>query len=82
MLRKISRNFARWFHRSSWKHKAKVELLPPTPPVKPGRAKPHSLTDIVNHHFEANGGVLLPVLPDLGQWGVCSRLAVHMLITM
>ena len=68
MLRKISRNFARWFHRSSWKHKAKVELLPPTPPVKPGRAKPHSLTDIVNHHFEANGGVLLPILPDLGQW--------------
>jgi hypothetical protein len=68
MLRKISRNFARWFHRSSWKHKAKVELLPPASPLKPGRAKPTSLTEIVNHHLEANGRLLMPILPDFGQW--------------
>jgi hypothetical protein len=68
MLRKIPRNFARWFHIPRWKHKEKVDLQPPTSIPKPGRTKPNSLTGIVNHHLEANGGLLLPLLPDFEQW--------------
>jgi hypothetical protein len=45
-----------------------VDLKPPPVPAKPGRTNPHSLTELVDHHLTANGGVMLPILPDFGQW--------------
>ena len=71
MLRKIKRNFGRWFLRPFWRHKRKVEWQPPTTiPRLDRRTRPPTLSEVVDNYYNGNGPprILNPVLRNLEDW--------------
>src|ERR687892_1065424 len=71
MLRKIRRNFGRWFLKPFWRHKRKVEWQPPTTiPRLDRRTRPPTLSEVVDNYYNGNGppGILNPVLRNLEDW--------------
>jgi hypothetical protein len=63
--RKIRRNFVRWFFRPFWKPKKKVAVDLPAPNIpRPTR----TLSELEHFYLKANGGYLMPIIPDFGQY--------------
>ena len=63
--RKIRRNFVRWFFRPFWKPKKHMPLDLPDPDI-PRQVK--TLSELEHFYLKANGDVLMPIIPDFGQY--------------
>jgi hypothetical protein len=62
--RKMRRNFVRWFLRPFWKSKPKAAWQPPS--VIPRQDR--TLSQLDRYYLKANGGYLMPIIPDIGQY--------------
>jgi len=68
MLRKIRRNFNRWLEKPFRKSRMPVELQPPTLAPRPYSTRPHTCSLAEDQYLKANGGYLMPVIPDIREY--------------